>query len=655
MKNPGGEDTSNIFGILAHLLLWRHGVLSRKGIQKAMFANLTQKKIQEWSKLSFDEILKLFYPAPHGPLSYKLDEILETLQTDGIIITEQYTFSNELEGIAYKLTDLGKNLVRELMTQNEFQNIRNSMLPPMAIIHYEKLAKHRFLSHLLQLNLHFQSIWTLNFAWSIFFQLHYQNDFLTREECIELITLLNKIEAGFRFPRFAWSEGKWSSDPDIDFINELLDLMKHILDIDSPTGNELEVATFFKELAKKEGLISEIDEAQNVMILLPSKRAQAYSDVESAAFADAKLAFIFHTDTVPRKIEVRTEGGKLFGRGSVDNKVFGLIAVYAMILLKRNGFFPDFTIEIFGEASEESDDKEKKGLANALKKGWGKNVIQSLMREASGGKVMVGQRKRNIIVLEVYGESHHSAHVNNAEMETKIMNKEDLSNIEKIDLRIPIDHIINEIRLIPKTLGLLPGKFGVTTITAEAQYHPPNRPIGMTPNECAIIVEVRLSDEKHWELILNEIRNILKTWCERANLYYEIKEGANPDYLVGDAGYGTLQFLREFTTFFELFQAEPTKRNSYEFSTSGQLLSSYGISVCGYATAPERRAHKKAHEKLRQKIEIATEEEYITFYEVVKDLIFCLALMMLAIRDRDKILLARRPKNQNNHIKSYVI
>jgi len=633
---------------LVLLLLMKHESLSRKGVQKGIFANLTQKKLQNFFGLSVEEILKAFPPVTHGPLSKLLDDTLGSLSKSGIISVKEGNYPPDYIGKQYQLTSFGRNFLRELILEQDFQHLYRMMLPLMTVSRYERISKHYFLNSILNLKLHFQSMWTLNFAWSIFFQLYYQNNFLTREEAADLTTLLNKIEREFRFPRFIWAEGKWLSDPEIDF-NELLDIMKHCLNIDSPTETELEVAISLKEWAEKEGLISEVDEFGNVRIALPSKHAHTGT-------LNARFAFIFHTDTVPGKIEVRIEGGKLFGRGSVDDKVFGVIAIYAMILLKRNGFVPDFTIEVFGEASEESGDREKKGLTKALKKGWGKDIIQSVMLEASDGKLMTAQKKRNLMWLQFYGESHHSAHVNNAQIEMKIVNKEILSHVENIDLRIPVGHIVDEIHLLPKKLSLLPGKFGDTTITAEPKY--PVHPENMTPNECTITVEIRLGDEEHWELILNETRNVAKTWCKRANLDYEIKEikeGANPDYLVGEGGYKTLQFLKEFTTFFELFQAEPMKKNSYEFSTSGQLLASYGIPVIGYATAPERRAHKKAHEKLQQRTEVTTNEEYITIYEVIKALMAYLALMMLAIRDRNRILVARRPKIRNEKITSYVI
>lgn len=85
-----------------------------------------------------------------------------------------------------------------------------------------------------------------------------------------------------------------------------VDLLEQMLRIDSPSGDEQELATFLKQRMSELGLAASIDEVGNVVGSLG--RPGEVPDV----------LLLSHLDTVPGAIAVRRENGYLFGRGACD-------------------------------------------------------------------------------------------------------------------------------------------------------------------------------------------------------------------------------------------------------------------------------------------------------------------------------------------------
>ncbi|WP_329454043.1 M20/M25/M40 family metallo-hydrolase [Streptomyces sp. NBC_01497] len=92
------------------------------------------------------------------------------------------------------------------------------------------------------------------------------------------------------------------TDPD-----EAVDMLRSMLDIPSPSGEEHRIARHLTGVMTGLGLCARIDEAGNAI-------------GETPARPGPHIMLLGHMDTVPGAVPVRREGDRLYGRGSVDAK-----------------------------------------------------------------------------------------------------------------------------------------------------------------------------------------------------------------------------------------------------------------------------------------------------------------------------------------------
>ena len=83
-------------------------------------------------------------------------------------------------------------------------------------------------------------------------------------------------------------------------------LLLDVLRIYSPSGSESELASYLADWLNSSGIEARIDRAGNVIAQLGEGRP--------------RLLFCGHLDTVPGRLEVREEAGRIYGRGAVDAK-----------------------------------------------------------------------------------------------------------------------------------------------------------------------------------------------------------------------------------------------------------------------------------------------------------------------------------------------
>ncbi len=83
-------------------------------------------------------------------------------------------------------------------------------------------------------------------------------------------------------------------------------LVQRLVEVDSPSGHEAEVADVLRAEMEERGFGTGLDVAGNV--------------AGEIGRGSRRVALVGHMDTVPGHIPVRVEGGKLYGRGSVDAK-----------------------------------------------------------------------------------------------------------------------------------------------------------------------------------------------------------------------------------------------------------------------------------------------------------------------------------------------
>jgi [amino group carrier protein]-lysine/ornithine hydrolase len=90
---------------------------------------------------------------------------------------------------------------------------------------------------------------------------------------------------------------------------ESVDLLRAMLEIDSPSGGEERIAAFLAERMERAGFAAHVDEAGN-----------AVGTVAGPGEPEFDVVLLGHMDTVPGRVPVRLDGDLLYGRGAVDAK-----------------------------------------------------------------------------------------------------------------------------------------------------------------------------------------------------------------------------------------------------------------------------------------------------------------------------------------------
>ena len=121
------------------------------------------------------------------------------------------------------------------------------------------------------------------------------------------------------------------------------DLLRHMLEIESPSGHEEELATFLVERMAAWGFDARIDQAGNAV------GVRCGSDTADGAVRE--IVLLGHMDTVPGPVPVRIEGDRLYGRGAVDAK--GPLAAFVAAAAQVEPP-PGVRITVIGAVEEEA-------------------------------------------------------------------------------------------------------------------------------------------------------------------------------------------------------------------------------------------------------------------------------------------------------------
>jgi LysW-gamma-L-lysine carboxypeptidase len=121
---------------------------------------------------------------------------------------------------------------------------------------------------------------------------------------------------------------------------EAIELLKAMVRIRSLSGEEGRLASFLVEKMRSIGFEAKVDEAGNA--------------IGSVGTGSPTIILLGHMDTVPGDIPVRVEGGRLYGRGTVDAKgpLAAFIAAAARLRLSNNAQLP--RIVVIGCVEEEA-------------------------------------------------------------------------------------------------------------------------------------------------------------------------------------------------------------------------------------------------------------------------------------------------------------
>jgi len=160
-----------------------------------------------------------------------------------------------------------------------------------------------------------------------------------------------------------------------------------MLEIYSPSGEEKELSNFILDQTKEFGFFAEKDEVGNIIARIGQ--------------GEPKLLLCGHMDTVPGKINVRMEGKKLYGRGSVDAKSSIAAMMMAMNDLKKTKLSGELIL-----ACVVDEEGEGKGIRNLIEKGI--KADYAIFGEPSGAcNITIGYKGSLHLRVTIKTESGH--------------------------------------------------------------------------------------------------------------------------------------------------------------------------------------------------------------------------------------------------------
>ena len=126
------------------------------------------------------------------------------------------------------------------------------------------------------------------------------------------------------------------------------------VDTTNPPGNELKAAEFLKTIFDKEGIEARVIESA-------PGRANLYARLRGNGSKKA-VVLMHHMDVVPADAKLWKElpfsglvkGGEIWGRGSLDNKSGGVMALMTLLALKRHSIALKGDVIFLGTADEEA-------------------------------------------------------------------------------------------------------------------------------------------------------------------------------------------------------------------------------------------------------------------------------------------------------------
>jgi len=133
--------------------------------------------------------------------------------------------------------------------------------------------------------------------------------------------------------------------PDVGFLEEMLR-------IPSLSGREETLARFLVDRMEQVGMMATLDDAGNVV------------GIGGDPEADRTILLLGHMDTVPGRIPVRREAGRLYGRGAVDAK--GPLAAFILATARITGSIKGIRVMVIGAVEEEANGRGAHYLRRSL-------------------------------------------------------------------------------------------------------------------------------------------------------------------------------------------------------------------------------------------------------------------------------------------------
>ncbi|HYJ14967.1 MAG TPA: M20/M25/M40 family metallo-hydrolase [Candidatus Limnocylindria bacterium] len=158
---------------------------------------------------------------------------------------------------------------------------------------------------------------------------------------------------------FTWATAGIGADAKFDWKaleDEAVAILSRYVQIDTtnPPGNELKAAAFLKAILDKEGIDARVIESA-------PGRANLYARLKGSG-AKKAILLMHHMDVVPAQADLWREppfsgvlkDGAIWGRGTLDNKGGGVMALLTLVALKRQNIPLKGDVIFLGTADEEA-------------------------------------------------------------------------------------------------------------------------------------------------------------------------------------------------------------------------------------------------------------------------------------------------------------
>ncbi|MDQ3855752.1 MAG: M20/M25/M40 family metallo-hydrolase, partial [Chloroflexota bacterium] len=168
------------------------------------------------------------------------------------------------------------------------------------------------------------------------------------------------------------------------------ELLRRMLELYSPTGQEAPVAQLLADHCREAGLRAGCDEAGNF--------------VATVGEGPAEVVLLGHIDTVPGEIAVEERAGRLYGRGAVDAKGPMASFVSASLRLAARGAPRSLKLTLIGAVGEEGDSRGARHIVDRYRPRY------LVIGEPSGWDSLVLGYKGSMRLTYRYSQSaRHSA------------------------------------------------------------------------------------------------------------------------------------------------------------------------------------------------------------------------------------------------------
>jgi acetylornithine deacetylase len=176
-------------------------------------------------------------------------------------------------------------------------------------------------------------------------------------------------------------------------MNTLHQLTRQLIDIPSPTGEELAVAQFLSTFLRDLGYQVEMQEVETDRL-----------NVLATTKSDPQVVFSTHIDTVPPFIPSSEDDANIYGRGSCDAK--GIIAaqIFAAERLRATG------VEQVGLLFTVDEELSSKGAQAVNDNPVARQCRYLINGEPTDNKLAVGTKGSMRFLVQTSGKSAHSAY-----------------------------------------------------------------------------------------------------------------------------------------------------------------------------------------------------------------------------------------------------